>query len=175
MSTSEPIDVDGREACYDSSEEHRNSNRGWAGNIDLQLWDIPPSSSHRASKQKASTASSSDLQFKILMEEQAALREMMEQNEEKIAELYYKRQQRDEISSHTLEDDTRQGVGSVQMGFGGRTRRESHPASSAYTNDSLETDVKGKVKKRKAKRPKTEEEQNRHINKVFMRENMNRI
>lgn len=55
MSTSEPIDVDGREARYDSSEEHRNSNRGWAGNIDLQLWGIPPSSSHRASKQKAST------------------------------------------------------------------------------------------------------------------------
>jgi hypothetical protein len=138
------------------------------------MQDMPLSSSNRSDKQESSGASPSDTQFDTLMAEYVAVREKMEKIEDKIAELYYERQRDGDIVSSAYshaKSESQEGPGDkIKPRL--EKRQDSPSAFSDYDDYSHGDKVKEKVKNRKAKKPKTEEEQNRHINKVFMRENM---
>ncbi|GKU22624.1 unnamed protein product [Fusarium langsethiae] len=185
-----PLDIHGRRP---------KSIQDWMFSTSVAMQDIPLSSSDKSNNQESSNSSISESQLDTLMKEYAAVREKMEKIEDKIAELYYARQPNSDTassafynanSSESQKDSSDKGKPTVE-------KRQDSPSTefSDYKDYLHPNQIVGKrqespsidfsdhkdyfhanqgedkAKNREVKKPKTEEEKNRHINKVFIREN----
>ncbi|RGP58994.1 hypothetical protein FLONG3_11326 [Fusarium longipes] len=167
----------GQKAPKDSYFEQPRVIQSWATDVDRAMQDMPSSSLKLSKMQEPSGESSSDIQFDTLMADYAELREKMKRIENKIAELYYDRQRNgNTVSSAFFQvkiSRSQEGPG-VKGESAGAKQQDSSPAFSDYDDYSHKSEAKRKAKTHRVKMPKTAEEQDRHINKVLMRESMNR-
>ncbi|OBS25074.1 hypothetical protein FPOA_05609 [Fusarium poae] len=149
--------------------------QGWTLNTGRAMQDMPLSSRETYGKQRSSNSSTSDNQFDILMAECAAVRNKMEKIEDKIAELYYARQKNGDTASSASSDANTSASQKRASKKGNCTvgKQQKSPWTEFYDckDYSHFEQVEETVENRKAKKLKTEEEKNRHINMVFLREN----
>ncbi|ESU09426.1 hypothetical protein FGSG_03763 [Fusarium graminearum PH-1] len=113
---------------------------GWIFEVSHAIQNRPLSPLDTSDEPKSPSSLTVEIQFEDLMAEYAEVLERKEKLEDKIADLYYA-QQKNELPS----------------------------TSSDYKEFSPPDQVQERVKDRKSRKPKTEEEKNRHINKVFIR------
>ncbi|CEI62339.1 hypothetical protein FVEN_g12035 [Fusarium venenatum] len=153
-----------------------DSIQDWTFDTGIEMQDIPLSSPEISGKQKSSSSSISDPQFDTLMAECATVRDRMEKIEDKIAELYYARQKNGDIVSSASSDANTSASQKRSTDKGNLTvgTQQKSPSTEFYDCEDYShfEQVEERVENRKVKKPKTEEEKNRHINMVFIRENL---
>ncbi|KAM0232985.1 hypothetical protein ACHAPO_007448 [Fusarium lateritium] len=152
-----------------------DSIQDWTFDTGLVMQDMPLSTPQIYGKQKTSSLSIPDPQFDTLMAECAAVRDRMEKIEDKIAELYYARQKNGDTATSAFSDANTPASQKRSSDKGIRTVGTQQKCSSTEFYDCEDYShfekVGKQVENHKAKKAKTEEEKNRHINMVFVREN----
>ncbi|PTD07932.1 hypothetical protein FCULG_00006251 [Fusarium culmorum] len=122
---------------------------GWIFEVSHAIQDRPLSPSDTSDEPKSPSSLTVEIQFEDLMAEYAEVLERKEKLEDKIADLDYAQQ---------------------KSGKSTAAKKQDLPSTSSdYKEYSPPDQVQEKVKDRKPRKPKTEEEKNRHINKVFIR------
>ncbi|KAM0542361.1 hypothetical protein ACHAPJ_012826 [Fusarium lateritium] len=159
----------------DSSSESYTSIREWAEDVDFAMHATQSTSLSGPAEQESlasdEQASSSDNRSYELIEELQVALEIVEDIENRLLELYYDRF-RDETVSPTNSSKLHKSDSSITI----EKPNSEEPKPTSNIQSDKEHGQKPtnpcKKEKTKQKKPKTEEQVNRHINKVFMRENM---
>jgi glutamate synthase domain-containing protein 2 len=157
----------------ESTTEQSDSVQDWVSDVDLAISGLP----HPA----ALTGKSFESEFEELMTKYEVLKKMLDDIEDKMAVLFHQRQRDIETSSSlssssssskgkTSEELQRAGLRASE----GNVKRNPSTEYSAYNSYHGDHESRNKTKTRKARKPKTVEEQNIHINKVLFRESMSR-
>ncbi|KAF4969498.1 hypothetical protein FSARC_3284 [Fusarium sarcochroum] len=167
----------------DSGSESYTSIRKWAEDIDPAIYEEQSTSSSCAREQESHAqdreASASDTEFDDLTEEYRVTREILEDIENRLLELYYNRLRDETVSStnsaQSRKGDSPKGMEADSDATVGETQSREVKSTPNFQSDQehdQELPNPHKKEKTKQRKPKTEEQVNRHINKVFMRENM---
>lgn len=162
-----PLGIHGRRSA---------SIHGWIFEVSHAIQDRPLSPLDTSDEPKSPSSLTVEIQFEDLMAEYAEVRERKEKLEDKIADLYYAQQKNGNItfpaswSSSALTSMTGRQDASNHKGKSTAAKKQELPSTSSdYKEYSPPGHAQEKVKDRKPRKPKTEEEKNRHINKVFIR------
>ncbi|KAJ4251537.1 hypothetical protein NW762_011525 [Fusarium torreyae] len=160
-----------------SSYESYTSIKEWAEDIDFVMHAAQSTSSSHAGEQESLTsdrqASASDNEFNELVEELQAAREIVQDIEDRLLQLYYDRLHDESVSSTRSSQLHKSDSGiTIENPNSGEHKPTSNNQSHKGHNQELTNP--SKKDKMKQKKPRTEEQVNRHINKVFMRENNRR-
>ncbi|KAJ4006130.1 hypothetical protein NW752_001378 [Fusarium irregulare] len=149
----------------ESSTEQSDSIQDWISNVALAISSLP----HPAPL----TGKSFESEFEELMTKYEVLKNMLDDIEDKMAVLFYQRQR--DIETSSSKGKTSEKLQPAGARAHERNEKRNVPTEysdyNSYNGDHKTTD---RTKTRKAKKPKTVEEQNIHINKVLMREAMSR-
>ncbi|QPC70745.1 hypothetical protein HYE68_001497 [Fusarium pseudograminearum] len=162
-----PLGIHGRRSA---------SIHGWIFEISHAIQDRPLSPLDTLGEPKSPSSLTVEIQFQDLMAEYAEVLERKEKLEDKIADLYYAHQKNGDItfptsySSSSFTSMTERQEDSIHKGKSMAAKKQELPSTSSdYKESSSPSHAQEKVKDRKPRKPKTEEEKNRHINKVFIR------
>ncbi|KAM0360107.1 hypothetical protein HYE67_002058 [Fusarium culmorum] len=149
---------------------------GWIFEVSHAIQDRPLSPSDTSDEPKSPSSLTVEIQFEDLMAEYAEVLERKEKLEDKIADLDYAQQKSGDItfpaswSSSAFTSMTERQEAFNHKGKSTAAKKQDLPSTSSdYKEYSPPDQVQEKVKDRKPRKPKTEEEKNRHINKVFIR------
>ncbi|KAJ4127825.1 hypothetical protein NW768_008101 [Fusarium equiseti] len=157
----------------ESTTEQSNSIQDWISDVDLAISSLP--------QPAPLIGKPFESELGELMTKYEVLKKMLDDIEDKMAVLFYQRQRDIETSSSssssssstkgkTSEELQRAGLRASE----GNEKRNVPTEYSDYNSYHGDHETKTKLKSRKAKKPKTVEEQNIHINKVFYRESIHR-
>ncbi|KAI1071982.1 hypothetical protein LB507_005313 [Fusarium sp. FIESC RH6] len=157
----------------ESSTEQSDSIQDWISDVALAISSLP----HPAPL----TGKSFESEFEELMTKYEVLKNMLDDIQDKMAVLFYQRQRDIETSSSSSSSSSSsKGKTSEKFQPAGpraseRNEKRNVPTEySDYNSYNCDHKTTDRTKTRKAKKPKTVEEQNIHINKVLMREAMSR-
>ncbi|CAG7558279.1 unnamed protein product [Fusarium equiseti] len=173
MPSSRQEDTRGHRVRFvESTTEQSDSIQDWISDVGLAISGLP----HPA----ALTGKSFESEFEELMTKYEVLKNMLDDIEDKMAVLFYQRQRDIETSSSSSSSSSSKGKTSDELqraglrASEGNVKRNPSTEYSDYNSYHGDHETKTKAKSRKAKKPKTVEEQNIHINKILMRESMSR-
>ncbi|UZP39172.1 hypothetical protein NXS19_006988 [Fusarium pseudograminearum] len=162
-----PLGIHGRRSA---------SIHGWIFEVSHAIQDRPLSPLDTSDEPKSPSSLTVEIQFQDLMAEYAEVRERKEKLEDKIADLYYTHQKNGDTtfpaswSPSAFTSMTERPEASNHKGKSTAAKKQELPSTSSdYKEYSPADQVQEKVKDRKPRKPKTEEEKNRHINKVLIR------